>query len=221
MIWGRSTLDDMSRNSWLHRWPAGLKLLILVVMATGFVLVPNPWVLSVSALAMFLVWLSALGHIDWHGWRQAVWLAVTIAVLLAYVAFFNGIDQAIVVLFRLLALLFASLAVVASTPISAMMQTLEQALAPLGRRGWIDPQKVALAFGLSVRMVPVLVEQWQEIREAQAARGAAAWPHALLVPMLARTIRRADEIAEAIDARSGSVATPNLPPDQDDSDNMG
>jgi biotin transport system permease protein len=202
MILEQSAADGVSRNSWLHRWPAGLKLLILVVMATGFVLVTNPWVLSVSALAMLFVWLSAVGRIDWQSWKKAVWLAVTIAVLVAYVAFFNGTDQAIVVLFRLLAMLLASLAVMASTPISAMMGALEQALAPLGRRGWIDPQKVALAFGLSVRMVPVLIEQWQEIREAQAARGASAWPHALLVPMLARTIRRADEIAEAIDVRS-------------------
>lgn len=216
MILGQSAAEGVSRNSWLHRWPAGLKLLILVVMATGFVLVPNPWVLIVSALAMFFVWLSAVGRIDWHSWKKAVWLAVTIAVLVAYVAFFNGTDQAIVVLFRLLAMLLASLAVVASTPISAMMEALEQALAPLGRRGWIDPQKVALAFGLSVRMVPVLIEQWQEIREAQVARGASAWPHALLVPMLARTIRRADEIAEAIDVRSESVATSN----HADSDNM-
>jgi biotin transport system permease protein len=202
MILGYGTADSVSRNSWLHRWPAGLKLLILVVMATGFVLVPNPWVLSVSALAMFIAWRSAVGRIDWPAWKQAVWLAVTIAVVVAYVAVLSGIGQAMVVLFRLLALLFASLAVVASTPISAMMQALEQALAPLGRRGWIDPEKVALAFGLSVRMVPVLMEQWQEIREAQAARGASVWPHALLVPMLARTIKRADEIAEAIDARS-------------------
>jgi biotin transport system permease protein len=189
-------------GTWLHRWPAGLKLLLLLAMATGFVLVRQPIWLGASALALFVVWRSVVGPIQWRAWRQAWWLAITIAAVVIYVMFFSGVTESLVVLFRLLALLFAALAVVASTPISAMMAVIERVLAPLGRRGWVNPEKVALAFGLSLRMVPVLLEQWQEIREAQAARGVSAVPFALLVPMLARTIKRADELAEAIDARA-------------------
>jgi biotin transport system permease protein len=43
--------------------------------------------------------------------------------------------------------------------------------------------------------------QWQDIREAQLARGLTPSPFTMGVPMLMRTLRRADEIAEAIDAR--------------------
>lgn len=201
MNWSNAP-DANSPPTWLHRWPAGLKLGVLVVMATAFVLVKSPSVLMAAALVMAAVWRSVTGAIQWQAWRHATWMAVTIAVIVAYVAAFAGTEQALVVLFRLLALLFAALAVVASTTISAMMAVVETILAPLGRRGWVSPEKVALAFGLSLRMVPVLLEQWQEIREAQAARGIRAAPHALLVPMLARTMKRADELAEAIDARS-------------------
>lgn len=196
--------DDGVGKSWLHRWPAGIKLGILLAMATAFVLVKSWPALAVSTLVMAIVWRSVTGPIDWQAWRKALWIAITIAVIVVYVAIFTDVNQALVVLFRLLALLFAALAVVASTPVTAMMAVVQKVLAPLGRRGWVDPDKVALAFGLSLRMVPVLIEQWQEIREAQAARGVRAAPHALLVPMLARTIKRADELAEAIDARTAS-----------------
>lgn len=206
-----STIDSQP-SSWLHRWPAGIKLLLLVAMATGFVVVRQPWVLGASAMAMFAVWLSVAKPIDWRAWSKGAWMALTIAVVIAYVALFSGVDQALVVLFRLLALLFAALAVVKSTPISAMMAVIEAVLAPLGRRGWVDPEKVALAFGLTLRMVPVLLEQWQEIREAQMARGVSSAPHALLVPMLARTMRRADELAEAIDARAESACKSDSQP---------
>lgn len=201
MSWDSVTAKQVAQQSWLCRWPAALKLGILLVMATAFVMVQNPWVLATSSIVMAVVWRSVTGPLRWRAWRQAWWMAITIAMIVIYVAAFSGLHQAMVVLFRLLALLLAALAVVASTPISAMMAVIERMLAPLGRRGWVNPEKVALAFGLSLRMVPVLMEQWHEISEAQAARGVRAWPHALLVPMLARTIKRADELAEAIDSR--------------------
>lgn len=202
MTWHLDNTSADGRQTWLHRWPAGLKLAMLLTMATAFVMVRNPWILAASSVAMMLVWRSVTGPIDWQAWRKALWLGIMIGVVVAYVGLMGGFAQAMVVLFRLLALLFAAMAVVTSTPISAMMGVVENVLAPLGRRGWINPEKVALAFGLSLRMVPVLIEQWHEIRQAQAARGIVAAPHALLVPMLARTIKRADELAEAIDARS-------------------
>jgi biotin transport system permease protein len=166
------------------------------------VLVRQPLWLGLSTLWMLAVWRSVAGPVNWRAWREVFWLVLTIGVVVGYVAFFSGPNQAMVVLFRLLALLFAALAVVASTPVSAMMQTIEHALTPLGKLGWVNPAKVALAFGLTLRLIPVMLQQWQDIREAQAARGISAAPHALLIPMLVRTLRRADELAEAIDARA-------------------
>jgi len=74
-------------------------------------------------------------------------------------------------------------------------------LQPLERLGLVNTERVALAFGLTLRLIPELSVQWHEIREAQAVRGLSANPLTMGVPMLLRTIRRAHEIAEAIDAR--------------------
>jgi biotin transport system permease protein len=202
MNWRGVQTESHPRQSWLHRWPAGLKLAVLLLAASAFVLVNQPLWLALAAVVLFGVWRSVTGPIDWQAWRKAAWLALTVAVVVLYVSAFAGLTQGSVVLFRLLALLFAALAVVASTPISAMMEVVQRVLAPLGRRGWVNPEKVALTFGLCLRLIPVLLEQWQEIRDAQAARGVRAAPHALLVPMLVRTIERAEELAQAIEARA-------------------
>ena len=107
---------------------------------------------------------------------------------------------------RLLALLLFAISVIATTSVTAMMAVVEKFLQPFDRWGWIRADKVALMFGISLRLMPVLLEQWHEIREAQAARGYRASPLALLVPMLVRTLQRAAEMADAIDARGGSSA---------------
>lgn len=201
MNWTVESGAKQGQVSWLHGWPAGLKLVMLLVLASTFVLVTNPWWLAIAALVLIGVWRSVVGSIDWQTWRHSLWVAVTMSVVVLYVIVFAGVSQGFVVMFRLLALLFAALAVMASTPISEMMRVIQQVLTPLGRRGWVNPEKVALTFGLCLRLIPVLLVQWQEIREAQIARGVTAAPHALLIPMLVRTIERAEELAQAIDAR--------------------
>ncbi|CPR10533.1 cobalt transport protein [Bordetella pertussis] len=53
----------------------------------------------------------------------------------------------------------------------------------------------------ALRFIPEIWRNYQEIREAQAARGLGAHPLALLVPLVVRTLKRAEEVAQAIDAR--------------------
>lgn len=200
-------------DTWLHRWPAGLKLSSLFVLGSVFVLTDRLAVLLMAALVAALVCLSVhwplLKQRSQSNSRQdmtlstVVWPVVTLVVLVAYIGFLAGIEQALVVLFRLLALLLFALSVMATTSVTAMMSVVERVLQPFDRLGWLRADKVALMFGIALRLMPVLLDQWHDIREAQAARGHRASPLALLVPMLARTLQRAGEMADAIDARGG------------------
>jgi biotin transport system permease protein len=113
----------------------------------------------------------------------------------------QGLWQALEMILRLLTLVLAALVVSMTTPLTQMMQVVALLLKPFQRLGWVDADKVALGFGLTMRLIPELGVQWQEIREAQLARGLMPSPLTMGVPMLLRTLRRADEIAEAIDAR--------------------
>lgn len=199
-----------SKGTWLHRWPAGLKLLSLFTLGTALVLTDRLVILGGAAWVAGLVCLS----VYWPLFKQRsasstqpsvfLWPLITLGAIVAYIGFFSGLEHALVVLCRLLALLLFAVSVMATTSVTAMMAVVEKILQPFDRWGWIRADKVALMFGISLRLMPVLLEQWQEIREAQAARGHRASPLALLVPMLVRTLQRANEMADAIDARGGS-----------------
>ncbi|WP_129559385.1 energy-coupling factor transporter transmembrane component T, partial [Bordetella pertussis] len=89
------------------------------------------------------------------------------------------------------------------TPVPALIDACERALRPAERLGLLNAAQVALALALALalRFIPEIWRNYQEIREAQAARGLGAHPLALLVPLVVRTLKRAEEVAQAIDAR--------------------
>ena len=58
-----------------------------------------------------------------------------------------------------------------------------------------------LRFSLLARFIPLLATWLREIQEAQRVRGLDRDPFAVLVPLLVKTLRTADTLADAIDAR--------------------
>jgi energy-coupling factor transport system permease protein len=89
---------------------------------------------------------------------------------------------------------------------------IEDFLSPLKRLG-LHPQRLALAVGIALRFVPILVAELESIVKAQASRGAdfgsgrggalekarAYLP--LFVPVTVRALERAEILAEAMEAR--------------------
>ena len=187
-------------NTWLHRVRAGLKLAVLAIGSTALMWVHSPSLLLVACAVVCLSvrWAGASVQQVWQQLRPLVWLLFVLGGLSVWS---QGLWQALEMILRLLTLVLAALVVSMTTPLTQMMQVVAWLLKPFQRLGWIDDDKVALGFGLTMRLIPELGVQWQEIREAQLARGLMPSPLTMGVPMLLRTLRRADEIAEAIDAR--------------------
>ncbi|MDA8124357.1 MAG: energy-coupling factor transporter transmembrane component T [Deltaproteobacteria bacterium] len=87
---------------------------------------------------------------------------------------------------------------------------LERLLRPL-KRLRVPTQDIAVMVSLALRFVPTLQEEYERIRTAQAARGADLGTGtlvakckalvALVVPLLFSALRRADELADAMEAR--------------------
>ena len=187
-------------NTWLHRVRAGLKLAVLAIGSTALMWVHSPSLLLVACAVVCLSvrWAGASVQQVWQQLRPLVWLLFVLGGLSVWS---QGLWQALEMILRLLTLVLAALVVSMTTPLTQMMQVVAWLLKPFQGFGWIDADKVALGFGLTMRLIPELGVQWQEIREAQLARGLMPSPLTMGVPMLLRTLRRADEIAEAIDAR--------------------
>jgi biotin transport system permease protein len=65
----------------------------------------------------------------------------------------------------------------------------------------VDPERVALVLALAVRSVPVITELAAEVQQARAARGAERSLRAFAVPFVIRSLRHADRLGEALEAR--------------------
>jgi len=108
------------------------------------------------------------------------------------------------VVLRIVVLVLLAALVSLTTPMMAMMDVVERSLRPFERLlGWagLSVATITLMLVLAVRFIPVLLEQLQDIQNAQRARGMSRPALTLWVPLLVKTLRLADQVTEALDAR--------------------
>lgn len=187
-------------QSWLHRRSAASKLLCLVVAGLVLCLTERLTVLGTAAVSVVLLLVCA--RVELSRLRGPVRALLFLVVIVgAFAAYFHGWHAAAVTVLRMAVLVMAATLVTLVTRLPDMVGVIERLLGPLDRVGWVDAARIALAMSLALRFIPEIWRNYLEIREAQYARGGAARPLAIIVPLLVRTLRRADEVADAIDAR--------------------
>ncbi len=187
-------------DSMLHRMPAGLKLASLSVISLALFTINHPVVLAIAALVGLAC--HALLRISaaeiWRRMRPFVLIVVVVAL---FTGVFSGVTEGLVALFRLAALaLFASL-VTATTTTGDFIDVITKAAMPLERLGLLKASDVGLSIGLVIRFIPEILSRYEVIRDAHYARGLKPRPLSIIVPLIITTLRSADEIAAAIDAR--------------------
>jgi biotin transport system permease protein len=183
----------------LHRLPAGAKLGALAVAGAGSVRVDTP-VQTAVALAVVLA-LHPLGRVPGRVVldmvRPLLWMLVPLSVFQVVVV---GWARAVVIVGVILALVLLANLVTLTTRTTDLIDVVVAVCRPLRRIG-VDPVRVGLLLNLAIRCVPLVIELAGEVRDAQRARGLESSPRALVVPLLVRTLRRADELGEALAAR--------------------
>lgn len=189
----------LARRTWLHRLPAGAKLLALAGISTALLPVGDWRVLALALAATLALYASAgreaLGQVRLM--RPLLPLLAIIALLHAVAG--TWVDGVSAVLRLAMMVLLANL-VTMTTTMQALMDAVAPLLRPLRRFG-LDPRKLTLAVALVVRFVPVLLTSWDARCEAWRARTGRRPSWRLLVPFMAETLRLADQVAEALDAR--------------------
>ncbi|CDZ65631.1 ABC-type cobalt transport system, permease component CbiQ [Neorhizobium galegae bv. orientalis] len=187
-------------NTFLHRLSPRTKLLGLAVTSLLLFLIHSPAVLVVAAILGGIVYASLR-----LGWRQS-WLRLrpillTIAVVALFTLVLNGRHDALVVVTRLTALALFAAAVTATTSTGDFIDEITRLAMPLERLGLVKAADIGLSVGLVIRFVPEILSRYQAIRDAHRARGLKVRPLTLAVPLIILTLKNADEIAAAIDAR--------------------
>lgn len=200
----------------LHRQPATRKLALLLAAGIALFLTSSVWLLGAAGAIAASLLLAARPPVR-QVRQQLVGTALILAIVFTATAVLDGWRPAFVALLRLAALVLLAMAVTTTTRTSDMLEICERALSPLDRAGLVNAARVSLAVSLVLRFVPEILKHHRDIREAQAARGLRSRPAVIVVPLIVRTLRAADDVAEAVEARCYPPPRPgsDTPPPQE------
>lgn len=186
-------------NSWLHRQRAGYKLLALMALGTALFYFKSYWPNGIALGGIVCAYFSAqIPFKKMIAQIRPMWILLVIIFLAqGWLATWH-LGGLIVI--RFTALILAAGLVTLTTRTSDMIEAIEKILTPFSR--WIAIEKVSLALSLAIRFIPVLSGITREVREAQRVRGLEKNIFAIIMPVTIRTLKMADHVAEALDARS-------------------
>ncbi|MFC8530138.1 energy-coupling factor transporter transmembrane component T family protein [Nocardia sp. NPDC057227] len=184
----------------LHRLPAGVKLVLLLVsIVAATVLVRTP--AQVAIAGAVVVALYAVARIPVRvalaQLRPVFWMLLLIAVFQVLIT--SPARAAVVCGVLLVSVALAAL-VTLTTRVTAVLDAVTSGLAPLHRVG-VDTERLGLLLALAIRCVPLLAGIVHDVAEARRARGLEWSMTALVTPVLVRALRTADAMGEALVAR--------------------
>lgn len=186
-------------DSPLHRTRPLVKIASLAVFCTGLFVVEG-WgtVIAGGTLvgAGFVVAGLHLRHAA-HALRPVFWILAAIFAVQIWLA---GPLVAGFVVARFAVLILAAALVTLTTTTGEFVAGIEAALKHAPR--WVPKERIALAISLALRFIPLVGSILDEVRQAQRARGHERNLTALLVPLVVRTLKTADDMARAIQSRS-------------------
>ena len=186
-------------HSVLHRLPVGVKVVGLAALSLAIVAVRS-LPLAVLFLTLTLV-LAGVARVP----LRSLWRAARAVLLIAVVAgafqwWWYGGAKAAETFLDLVSLALAGVSLTATTPVNSMLDALTRWARPLRFVG-VSPERVGLAFALTVSALPGTVAIARETRGAALARGVERNPRAYLSPFVIRVVARAHESGDALHAR--------------------
>ncbi|MCD8512133.1 MAG: energy-coupling factor transporter transmembrane protein EcfT [Nitrincola sp.] len=196
----------ISHPSWMHRVPAGLKLLSLMLISITLFPVTYLWGM-VIALTLTLALYASVGKPALLQLRLLTPLAPLFLVIFLMQSWSVGWLEASILLLRMLILIMLANLITLTTRMDDMMSAITPLFVPL-RIFQIDPKRIAFAVTLLIRFVPVLMAVIQHLMEAWRARGGKKQIWKLAIPLTIQSIRLSDHVAEALAARGGISASP-------------
>ncbi|WP_156468079.1 energy-coupling factor transporter transmembrane protein EcfT [Rhizobium sp. Leaf371] len=184
----------------LHRLSVRIKLAGLFLASLAIFLTGSPLLLGGAAVLSALV-LASVGMSFSEAGSRLFWPFVSIAIVAVATGVFEAPLQGLVVLLRFATLILLAAAVTASTEVGDFMEEITVLMLPFERLGLVNAADIGLALGLVLRFVPEIATRYESLRDAHAARGLPVRPLKMLAPLIILTLKDADMIAMAIDAR--------------------
>ncbi|WP_082479904.1 MULTISPECIES: energy-coupling factor transporter transmembrane protein EcfT [unclassified Rhizobium] len=184
----------------LHKLSVRIKLAGLFVASLAIFFTKSPLLLGGAAALAALVFAS-VGMAPRDAASRLAWPLVSIALVALATGIFETPLAGLATFLRFATLILLAAAVTASSETGDVMEEVTVLMRPFERLGLVNAADIGLALGLVLRFVPDIALRYESLRESHAARGLPVRPLRMLAPMIILTLKDADMIAMAIDAR--------------------
>ncbi|AKE41417.1 ABC-type transporter, permease component [Corynebacterium kutscheri] len=187
-------------NTVIHRLSPSFKFFFLIFyIFVSTIVVTDP--LYAAGCVLFIAGLFVLARIPIRiAWSQ-LWPALPILIMLGI---FQWWQRELSYALNLILIIFSALMVATlltlTTTVEEMMDSFEKMLAPTARFN-VPVETIVLAFSLTIRLIPLMLNTVNEVLDARKARGANFSIAAFGTPVIIRSIRRARAIGDALYAR--------------------
>ena len=187
-------------SSILERVPPMAKLAALFSISVLLFLTSSPTLLGAAA-AIVLILCLIFCRFALVQWLKTWPLLLTIAAVALWTAYNNSYQEALVLFLRLGTLSLVATVVTVTTSVGEFIETVTRAAIPLEKLGIGNARDIGLAIGLVMRFVPDVRQRYLAVVDAHRARGLSLRPSTLIAPMVIGTLKSANDIADALDAR--------------------
>lgn len=211
----------------LHRADPRVKIVLMVLLIVFVFLAQNGFALGFSAVSVFSVLL--VSRVPLRLYLKNMKAILPVLIFTAIINMFYGegkaifsiwifslttagIYRAIFMALRIALLIFISSALTYTTTPNDLTDAIESLLSPLRFIGLKSAVHImAMMMTIALRFIPTLIEEAEKVMNAQKARGADLESGGLidrvkalipiLIPLLLSSVRRAYELAEAMECR--------------------
>lgn len=213
-------------DSFIHRLDPRIKMISVVAMSTVIFRSSGLEAVLISLFFLFLIGIARLKAAKIIGAvKPLLFFAAVLFLLhlfftggtaifslprLHLMITFEGLRQGTFVAWQFMALVLSGTLLTMTTPPSEMISGMEKLLRPFSYLG-VPTQDIAVMVSMALRFAPTLLEEFERIRMAQTARGADVGTgrlnqriktaSAMILPLTMSAFRRADDLAEAMEAR--------------------
>lgn len=188
-------------STWLHRWPAGLKLLLLAAFGTLLFLIASPFLLAGCGAICLILWFS-LGQATQIARRLMRSVIIAALLVAGFHVFLGNPELAAVSALRLVCASTLGIALTITTRPSDLVEVLEWLLSPLARLG-IPTERVAMQIALMLRFTEHFFVQWKKLDDAYRLRTGKSGGLRLIAPLTIHMLQATRRVADALWARLG------------------
>ena len=199
----------IDRDSILHSLDPRCKILCLMVLTTSIFFVGNLWEYSFPAsLILYSIFLSRIDVWSYVRGVKSIMFLVLFATVVQF--FYGGLEEAVYIFLRLVLILFAAELLTFTTKPSLFSYAIEDIMVFLGFPRKVS-QEFSMMMNIAMRFAPIMVEEADRIAKAQISRGAPLNSEkmgkrlkalvSVAVPLLSASLRRAEELSIAMEAR--------------------